>query len=145
MTKAASYANRYQVRQKTRALYTHDKGGYAERRDHGRQIRAINFNNNTAERKANHEEGNCKLQDIDNKMVSLTEKVEAVVRAVTASNNNNKSVAHDIVDNRKPLDKRVTKEQKLITCFRCDKAGHLARECRVGIIIQGLVSLIYSR
>ena len=79
MTKAASYANRYQVRQKTRALYARDKGGYAERRDHGRQIRAVNVNNNTDEGKLNHDKGNCKLQDIDNKMVSLTKKIEAVV------------------------------------------------------------------
>ena len=101
MKKAASYANRYQVRQKTGALYARDKGGYAERRDHGRQIRAINFNNSTVEREMNHDEGNCKLQDIDNKMVSSTEKIEAVVQAVTASNNNNKSVLHEIVDQLK--------------------------------------------
>ena len=111
MTKAASYANRYQVRQKTRALYACDKGGYAERRDHGRQIRAVNVNNNTDERKANHDKGNCKLQDIDNKMDSLTEKVEAVVRAVTVSNTNNKSVALDIADNEKPFDRRVTESR----------------------------------
>ena len=89
MTKTASYANRFQVRQKTRALYARDKGGYAKRRDHGRQIRAVNFNNGTVEKKVNHDECNCKLQDTDNKMVSLTDKIEAVVRAVTASNNNN--------------------------------------------------------
>ena len=66
-------------------------------------------------------------------MDSLTEKVEAVVRAVTASNTNNKSVALDIADNEKPFDRRVTEKQKLITCFRCDKAGHLARNCRVDV------------
>ena len=81
----------------------------------------------------NYDEGYFKLQDINNKMVSLTEKAEAVVRAVNASNTNNKSKALDIADNDKPFDRWVTEKQKLITCFRCDRAGHLARECRVDI------------